>query len=521
MKLTTAEAKKRHSFNYFEYFGAQLYYQCNKCSTIVAPKRGAYCPECVEELDPKNKQQLFCCECKKPIIHKSDYFINDKHCVSHYPVTYLACQCQENLWIPFTEIPNPDTYDKTTGITTLTVDNVNIWAICCAEPSQYSKNEDILFINCQQHERDLFLKPYIRANIGKTKLSTSERDDFTERYYRICRDVITLGIKLGILSELIRDDTFSRRMWVPLENPIQEILDFSGIYFANELLSSLLENCFARLRRLFNPHPRNTENTVEQYRNHFLETSYPQTHKSERKKYGITKLGSRLRALMNKQILHDDFDFDSEVFMNDCRALFEFYGKKVLPTIDTLNKMQQFDLTFNDEDSLSPLGLQNTGGNILHNYLRLSDNALNSYKHKQVLDLLKLDNYIDNEDLSLDERRNYDRYRDIYERNLGSFFGDWIIWDHKEPLDIIDPDGQCIKMPYGFKSMRLTETHDGDYIIYIKTPGVTLCPNYWIECFGSDQNFARQVFREIDKQRYEHETVDLSNFTYNPSMILF
>ena len=79
MKLTTAEAKKRHSFNYFEYFVAQIYYQCNKCATIVEPKMRVYCPECVEELDPKNKQQLFCCECKKPIIHKSDYFINDKH----------------------------------------------------------------------------------------------------------------------------------------------------------------------------------------------------------------------------------------------------------------------------------------------------------------------------------------------------------------------------------------------------------------------------------------------------------
>ena len=197
---------------------------------------------------------------------KSDYFINDKHCVSHVPVTYLACKCQENLWIPFRKKSNPDTYDETTGITTLTVDNVNIWAICCAEPSQYSKNEDIFFINCQQHERDLFLKPYIRFNIRKTKLPISNCDDFTERYYRICGDVIALGIKLGILSELIRDETFGKRMWVALKNRIQEILDFSGIYFSNELISSLLENCFARLRRLFNPDPKDTENTVERYK---------------------------------------------------------------------------------------------------------------------------------------------------------------------------------------------------------------------------------------------------------------
>ncbi|MYH79321.1 hypothetical protein F4009_10285 [Candidatus Poribacteria bacterium] len=76
MELTTTEAKKRHAFNYIEYFEAQLYYECVACSTIVEPEMG-YCPECVEELDPNNRQQLFCYECCQPIIHKSDYFINE------------------------------------------------------------------------------------------------------------------------------------------------------------------------------------------------------------------------------------------------------------------------------------------------------------------------------------------------------------------------------------------------------------------------------------------------------------
>ena len=182
--------------------------------------------------------------------------------------------------------------------------------------------------------------------------------------------------------------------------------------------------------------------------------------------------------------------------------------------------MQQFDLTFNYRDSLSPLGLDNTGGHILHNYLKISDNALTSYKHKQALTLLNLDNFIDNGDLSPDERKEYERKRDIYERNLSSFFDHWIIWNYQKPLNIIDPDGQNIEMPYGFKSMRLTGTRDGDYIIYIKTPSITLCPNYRIECFGSNENYARQVFREIDKRRYEQETVDLSNFTYDPSITI-
>ena len=323
MKLTTAEAKNRHSFNFFEYFETQLYFQCVKCETVVKPEMG-YCSECVEELEPSNRQQLYCCECKKPIIHKSDYFINDKHVVLHYPVTYLVCQCQENLWIPFRKNQNfsiPE--DPDTGLVTLTVDNTYIWSICCAEPSQYSNNEDIYFINCQQQEHDLFLKSYIRFNIGKTKLSTSERDKFATRYYKICTDVISLGIKLGILRELIRDETIGRRMWVRLENRIQEILDFSGIYFSNELLSSLLENCFARLRRLFNPRPKALENTVEQYRNDFLKASYPRTHKSERKKYGITKLGGDLLALTNKQILHDDIGLMRRDFLKIARALFD------------------------------------------------------------------------------------------------------------------------------------------------------------------------------------------------------
>ena len=465
-----------------------------------------HCPECVEEVEPNNRLQLFCRECRKPITLKRDYFINDKRFVLHYPVNYLACECQENLWIPFIKNQNfsiPS--DPTTGMVTLTVDNIEIWDVCCAEPSQYRNNEDIYFINCQRHEHDLFLKPYIRFNIGKTNLPTSGHKDFTDRYYRICGDVISLGIKLGILRELIRDDTLGRRMWVRLENRIQEILDFSDIYFANELRSSLLENCFARLRRLFNPQPGSKENTFANYRDHFLKAVYSKTYASERKKYGIAKLSGRLRALTNKNILHDDIDFKSDIFLADCRALFDFYSDTVLKTVDTLNKMHQFNLFFNYEDALSPSGLRNTGGNILHDYLRLPDKALTLHKHQLALELLCLDNYIDNEELSPDERKVYERKRDIYERNLSSFFDHWILWNYQTPLNIIAPDGQHIEMPYGFKSMRLTETHDGDYIIYIKTPGITLCPNYRIECFGSNVQFARQVFREISREIYRQE----------------
>ncbi|RKU08854.1 hypothetical protein C6503_22350 [Candidatus Poribacteria bacterium] len=518
MKLSTVEAKKRPSFNYIEYFETQLYYQCITCSTVVEPEMG-YCRECNAELNPNNRQQLFCYECRKPIIYKRDYFINKKHFVSHYPVNYLACQCPGNLWIPF--IKNQNFSDPATGLVRITVDNMYIWTICCAESSRYSNNEDIYFINCQQQEDDLFLKPYIRYNIGKTKLSTSERNEFTGRYYRICTDVISLGIKLGILRELMRDETFARRGWVRLENRIQEILDFSGIYFSNELISSLLENCFARLRRLFNPAPKDKENTVERYRNDFLKTSYPKTHKFERKKYGIAKLIGRLKILTNKSILHDDIDFNSNIFLGDCRTLFDFYDDTVLKTIDILNKMHRFKLFFNHEDSLRSLGLHNTGGEIALAYLRLGDEALTAYKQKQALELLRFDNYIDNGNLSPEERESYEKKRDIYERNLNSFFDRWIIWDHQTSLNIILPDGQHIEMPYGFKSMRLTKTHDGDYIIYIKTPGITLCPNYRIEYFGNNENFARQVFRVIDKQRYEHETIDLSNFTYDSSLTIF
>ena len=246
------------------------------------------------ELNPNNRQQL------QPIIRKRDYFINEKHFVLHYLVNYLACQCPENLWLPFIKVDNFSIpRDPDTGVVTLTADNMDIWAICCAEPSQYNNNEDIYFINCQQPEHDLFLKSYIRFNIGKTKLSTSERDEFTDRYYRICTDVISLGIKLGILGELTIDETFARRGWVPLKNRIQEILDF---YFSNELISSLLENCFARLRRLFTPDRKDRENTFANYKDHFLEASYPKTHKSERRKYDITKLRRRLKALTNKSI---------------------------------------------------------------------------------------------------------------------------------------------------------------------------------------------------------------------------
>ena len=299
MKLTTTEAKKRPSINYVEYVETQFYYRCVTCATVVEHEMG-HCKKCHKELNPNNRQQLFCCECEQPIIRKRDYFINEKHFVLHYLVNYLACQCPENLWLPFIKVDNFSIpRDPDTGVVTLTADNMDIWAICCAEPSQYNNNEDIYFINCQQPEHDLFLKSYIRFNIGKTKLSTSERDEFTDRYYRICTDVISLGIKLGILGELTIDETFARRGWVPLKNRIQEILDFSGIYFSNELISSLLENCFARLRRLFTPDRKDRENTFANYKDHFLEASYPKTHKSERRKYDITKLRGRLKALTN------------------------------------------------------------------------------------------------------------------------------------------------------------------------------------------------------------------------------
>ena len=522
MELTTVEAKKRHSFNYFEYFEPQFYYECLECATIVGSLLG-HCSECSKELEQNNQQQLFCSECRQPINEKRDYFINKKDFVSHLPVNYLKCQCPENLWLPFIKTNNPSTpIDPNTGVYLPTADNIDIWAICYAEPSQYNNNEDIYFINCQQQEHNLFLKPYIEFNIDKiAKLSISERDEFVDRYYRICRDVISLGIKLGILRELIRDERMGR--YNPqLSNRIQEILDFSGTRFTNELLSSILENCFARLRRLFNPNPKNTENTVVRYRNDFLKTSYPNTYKSERKKYGISKLGGQLIALTNKEILHDDIGFNKGIFNKDCHTLFNFYNKEVLETIETLNKMHQFKLLFNYENSLNPLGLENTGGYILHNYLKVSDSALTSYKDKQALTLLGLDNFIDNGDLPPDKRKECERKRNIYERNLGSYFNfkGLIVHDHHKSLDIITPDDQHFEMPYGFNSMRITKTHDGDYIIYIKTPGIDLCPNYRIECFEDNLNFAKQVFREIQSQMREQETVDLSKFTYNSSITI-
>ena len=512
MELTTVEAKKRHSFNYVEYFETQRYYQCVTCSTVVEPEMG-HCRKCVKKLELSDRQQLFCCECRQPINHKRDHFINKKHFVSHYLVNYLTCRCSENLWIPFIETDNPYT-----GLELRTEDNRHIWTICCAEPSQYNKNEDVYFINCEHQEHDLFLKPYIEFNMdNKAKLSKPKRDEFTGRYYKICSDVISLGIKLGILQELIRDERYFRYMNTELSNRVQEILDFSGIYFNNELISSLLENCFARLRRLFSPDRKDRENTFANYKDHFLKASYPNTHESERKKYGIKKLKVTLKKLIDKSILHDDIGSNSEISIDDCKDLFEFYEEKVLKTIETLNKIHQFELLFNHENSLMPLGLHSTGGEMAQVYLRWGDEALTSYKHKQALELLDFDNLIDKGDLSPDKRKIYERKRDTYERNLISFFRPWIIMDRQTPLNIIAPDGQCIKMPYGFKSMRLAETRDGNYIIYIKTPGINLCPNYRIECFRNNENFARQVFREIKKHRHEQETVDLSDFTYDPS----
>ena len=61
-----------------------------------------------------------------------------------------------------------------------------------------------------------------------------------------------------------------------------------------------------------------------------------------------------------------------------------------------LNRMHRFKLFFNHKDLLRTLGLHNTGGEIAQAYLRLGDEALTAYKHKQVLELLHFDNLIDN-----------------------------------------------------------------------------------------------------------------------------
>lgn len=524
MKLTTVEAKKLHSFNYLDYFTTYFYYQCIGCSEIVEYFAG-HCPECTEKLDLNNRQQLFCCECRHPIEEKRDYIINERDLVSHSPVNYLKCQCSENLWIPFEKTDNfPIPVDPDTGIEELTEDNIEIWVNCCAEPSQYNNNEGIFFINCPQREQEIFLRAYIEFNIDKNgKLPISERKEFSDRYYRICRDVISLGIKLGILRELIRDESIARRIDARSPNTIQEILDFSGARFKYELLTSILENCFARLRRLFNPTPEETENTFGKYREHFLKTFYtdPEEYESERKKYGIGKLDGHLIALINKEVLHDDIGFDKGIFIKDCKTLFKFYEKKVLKAINALNDMHQFKLHFNYEDSLNPLGLENTGRDILLSYLGIADNALTLYKQKKALELLGLDNIIDNEGLSPEKRKECERKRNSYESNLRSYFRRWIVFSHDKPLNIITPEGQSIEMPYGFSSMRLTITHTGDYIIYIKTPGVTLCPNYRIECFDQNEKYAKQVFREIQRLMYKEETVDLNDFKYNSSTILF
>ena len=169
MKLTTTEAKKRHSINYVEYVETQFYYQCVTCATVVEHEMG-HCKKCYKELNPNNRQQLFCCECEQPIIHKRDYFINEKHFVLHYPVNYLACQCPENLWVPFIKGYNSSIpTDPTTGVVTLTVDNIYVWDICCAEPSQYSNNEDIYFINDLCQLTDCYFRFHKYLSVAQTK----------------------------------------------------------------------------------------------------------------------------------------------------------------------------------------------------------------------------------------------------------------------------------------------------------------------------------------------------------------
>ena len=89
-------------------------------------------------------------------------------------------------------------------------------------------------------------------------------------------------------------------------------------------------------------------------------------------------------TIRNQYIAHDDTRFNPEVLQEGLAVLCDFYAKKVLKSINTLNEMQGLKIVFSydpRETLLDP--------GIAMPILKIIDNELERYKHEANIPALK------------------------------------------------------------------------------------------------------------------------------------
>ena len=365
----SGNVKKMPSLSYTEYLEGIQSYECEDCKAIIVPTMG-HCKECLET----NLKHLpiFCSECQAPIEYKTDYLLDDNE-VSELPQVYLLCNCSNGLWLPLIK-----------GSITMTSDclNENVhWYLRNPSPSKYVNNNCVYFTKCQQKEEDLFLRPYIKANIDPDQRMGGELESLSKDYYKLCSDTINLNLKLGLFNVFLAHQLGYHliSMNSGLENSIDSLVQYSSPIFWADYVSTYFDSCIVRMYRLMDEYPEGHTNSYQTYRKRYLK-HYPE----KKSKSGICKIDSRLSTIRKQYIAHDDTRFNLEALQEGLAVLRDFYTNGVLKSINILNEMQglkivfSYDLreTFLDKAIAMPI-------------LKIIDNDLECYKHEANIPALK------------------------------------------------------------------------------------------------------------------------------------
>ena len=362
MEYLDSEVERMPSLSYMDYVEGVQSYECKDCKTIVYPEMG-HCAKCVET----NLKQLliFCCECQTPIEYKSDYFLNN-NAVSELPQTYLLCDCTKGLWLPLVK-DNP----------TMTFDLLNEdfnWYLCNPIPSKYANNDRVHFTKCDEKERNHFLRSYIESNIDPDQRMGGDLESLSKGFYKLCNDTINLNLKLGLFNVFLDNKLgyYSKSFSSELNNSIHDLVQYSSPIFWADYVSTYFDSCIVRIYRLLDEYSEEHTNSYHRYRNRYLKF-YPEKKNIS----GISKIDTHLSAIRKQFTAHDDTQFNPEIIAKGINVIYDFYTKKLLKSLNTLNKMQGLKIVFSYDPRQTIL---DKGFAIP--ILKMIDNDLERYKQK-------------------------------------------------------------------------------------------------------------------------------------------
>ena len=308
-------------------------------------------------------QSYECEDCRASIKHKTDYLL-DNNKVSELPQVYLLCDCSKGLWLPL----------EKGGISTTSdhfIQDVR-WDLCNPSFSKYANNNRVYFTKCQKKEEDFFLQSYIKANIDPDQRMGDELESLANDYYKLCSDTIILNLKLGLLNVFLDHQLGYHliSMNSGLENSTHDLVQYSSPIFWDDYVSTYFDSCIVRIDRLMDKSSYKHTNSYQTYSNRYLE-HYP----AKKSKSEICEIDSRLSEIRDRYIAHDDRRFNLEALREGLAVLCDFYAKKVLKSINTLNEMQGLKIVFSYDPGKTLLDK-----GIARPILKIIDNELERYK---------------------------------------------------------------------------------------------------------------------------------------------